>query len=61
MTHYVDLVNQIRKLRENGCQRHFILNEPGIGYRFVDNWGYSQPLLYAVTPPTPDTFLTLGP
>ena len=40
MTHYVRIyVNQIRKkLRENPAANvRYILNEPGIGYRFVDN------------------------
>jgi two-component system KDP operon response regulator KdpE len=40
MTHYVRIyVNQIRKkLRENPpANVRYILNEPGIGYRFVDN------------------------
>jgi two-component system KDP operon response regulator KdpE len=39
MTHYVRIyVNQIRKkLRENpAAGLRYILNEPGIGYRFVD-------------------------
>ena len=40
MTHYVRIyVNQIRKkLRENPAANvRYILNEPGIGYRFIDN------------------------
>ncbi len=40
MTHYVRIyVNQIRKkLRENPAANvRYILNEPGVGYRFVDN------------------------
>ncbi len=39
MTHYVRIyINQIRKkLREDAAaNRRYILNEPGIGYRFVD-------------------------
>ena len=40
MTHYVRIyVNQIRKkLRENPAANvRYILNEPGVGYRFIDN------------------------
>jgi two-component system KDP operon response regulator KdpE len=40
MTHYVRIyVNQIRKkLRENPAANvRYILNEPGIGYRFIDS------------------------
>jgi two-component system KDP operon response regulator KdpE len=39
MTHYVRIyINQIRKkLREDPAANvRYILNEPGIGYRFVD-------------------------
>ncbi len=45
MTHYVRIyVNQIRKkLRENPAAGvRYILNEPGIGYRFVDVTNYER-------------------